>query len=212
MTVRSTIIVIAVAAATLAAVKPADAAVPKRCALSNAPILCKINHYRSETRRLQREMGVTVSPTKHRELQTDELGFRLWVLALWKNRYEKALARWKRDFASWAAQEAHVYRAIRASANFWHVSYGWLVSCAESEGIIGGQILYSPNWAGAAGPFQFLSGTFYSYAPSAFRAAARRGVHIPHQYLTWGSNVGQSWTAGYMFSRGLSYHWYGAGC
>jgi hypothetical protein len=190
----------------------ADAAVPKRCSLSVAPILCKIKYHRSETRRLQREMGVKVSFTKHRELQVEGLAFRLWVLALWKERHEKALARWKRFFAGWAAQERNVYRAIRASSNFWGVSYGWLVSCAQSEGIIGGVILYEPNYAGAAGSFQFLFSTWARMEPAAYRAARSRGTIIPARYRYWTSNVSQSWTAGWAFKSGLSHEWFGAGC
>lgn len=190
----------------------AEAGVPKRCTLSNAPILCKIKYHRSETRRLQREMGDKVYPTAMRELENDSLAFRLWVLALWKHRHEQALAKWRRFFASWEAQERNVYRAIRASANFWHVSYGWLVSCAQSEGIIGGVILYQPNSSGAAGAFQFLRSTWERMEPAAWSAARARGTTIPARYRYWTSNVSQSWTAGWAFRNGLSHEWFGAGC
>lgn len=209
---KATSIVIAGILLAFAATSEAGASTPKRCSLSNAPILCKIKYHRSETRRLQREMGEKVYPSAQRELENDSLAFRLWVLALWKERHEKALARWKRLFASWEAQERNVYRAIRASASFWHVSYGWLVSCAESEGIIGGVILYQPNYAGAAGAFQFLHSTWLRMEPAAWRAARARGTTIPARYRYWTSNVSQSWTAGWAFRNGLSHEWFGAGC
>jgi hypothetical protein len=157
-------------------------------------------------------MGVKVSLSAQRELQNDSLAFRLWVLALWKDRHEQALRKWRRFFASWEAQERNVYRAIRASSNFWNVSYGWLVSCAQSEGIIGGVILYSPNYAGAAGAFQFLHSTWQRMEPAAYRAARARGTVIPARYRYWTSNVSQAWTAGWAFRNGLSHEWFGAGC
>jgi soluble lytic murein transglycosylase-like protein len=83
--------------------------------------------------------------------------------------------------------------AIRWAAAHWHVSVNLLSSIAWRES------RYEPwarnRYSGASGLFQFMPGTFYSYAP---RIGEFRSIFNPYA----NANV-----AAYMFKIGLGYAW-----
>lgn len=82
--------------------------------------------------------------------------------------------------------------AIAWAANRWGVSYSWLLGVAECESGLNPSA-YNPS--GASGLFQFMPGTYWTYA-------ARIGETRSY-WDAWGAaNV-----AAYMFSIGQSYQW-----
>jgi hypothetical protein len=83
--------------------------------------------------------------------------------------------------------------AISAASARWGVSYWWLLRVAQCEsGLNSGA--YN-RYSGASGLFQFMPGTFWSYAA---RIGEGRSYWNPYA----SANV-----AAYMFSRGLAYEW-----
>jgi hypothetical protein len=105
-------------------------------------------------------------------------------------------------------------KAVHYSGALWGVEVGWLYSCARSEGWDGGkQFSWDNNWAGAAGPWQYLSGTFDWMSNEAWKAAKKEHrVRLPMYLKKRDKIFGQAFTTGWAFSHGYSYHWYGAGC
>lgn len=104
--------------------------------------------------------------------------------------------------------------AVPYADRIWPGTGSWLLACS-STGSEGGWGRWVPNTggSGAGGWMQFMSGTFYSYAPRAFAEAQARGVTIPRSLLSWYSTVGQAVTAAYMRSHGLdSGQWSGYRC
>ncbi len=82
--------------------------------------------------------------------------------------------------------------AISAASARWGVSYWWLLRVASCEsGLNPGAY----NRSGASGLFQFMPGTYWSYA-----ALIGEGRSYWNPYAS--ANV-----AAYMFSRGLAYEW-----
>ena len=167
------------------------------------PVIHEIQWYRAETNTLLRNMGEPRFPTGNYEYAFPEM--RPWLHELWQGRYQEARADWQRFFAAWELQEHDWHRALVTAAMRFGVSYGWLHDCNHGEG---GHNRYADNpISDATGTMQFMPGTFYAYADDAFRAA-----DVPRRYLDIYSFVGQAYTSAYMFSRGLSSHWVGAGC
>jgi hypothetical protein len=90
-------------------------------------------------------------------------------------------------------------------------TYGWLFTCAGSEGGFRGFIM-NRQGSGAGGWLQFMRGTFYAFVDEAIAVARARGLYVPSSARSWYSPLGQALTGAYMRSRGLSYHWAGSGC
>jgi hypothetical protein len=135
----------------------------------------------------------------------------------------------------WEKRDASLSESTRIAAATHRVSESWLRSCNGSEGgnvsvrklrvsLVRG---WGPGWnlAGsyAFGPWQYMLGdrppdgphewgTFGAYDDAAFWATRARGVNVPFRFKRPDSNVGQALVTAYMFSRGLSSHWVGAGC
>ena len=183
-----------------------------------APLLHEIRWYRSQTQRLLRLMGKRTYPVANAEINHPK--WRPWIRDHWQARYEKARAQyrvWQKSAARWERLDRDIHRATAFAADLFGVSYAWLHACMHSEG---GHHGWPPNWAGAGGPFQFLSGTFKGMSvptwpelkPGSFTAARNKGAPVPLKYRNWYSDLGQALTAAYAFSRGYSYHWYGSGC
>lgn len=108
---------------------------------------------------------------------------------------------------NWQAMDRSFPKALRYAAGRWGVSYQWLYACAASEGGTNpGHFAIGTH--GDSGWFQFLPGTWAWMSNSAFQS---RGAP-PAAYRHIRSVVGQTYTAAWAFSRGLSYHWYGRGC
>ena len=112
----------------------------------------------------------------------------------------------------WRRLDGDFHKSLRAATRFWGVSYDWLHACAHSEGGHGPKFVWGSDGAGSFGPFQYLSGTFAWMSNEAWKATRRKGLRIPIGYKRIDSMVGQTWTAAWAFSHGLSYHWYGRGC
>lgn len=108
---------------------------------------------------------------------------------------------------NWQAMDRSFPRALRYAAGRWGVSYQWLHACASSEGGTDPGY-FAIGTHGDSGWFQFLPGTWAWMSNSAFQS---RGAP-PAAYRHIRSVVGQTYTAAWAFSRGLSYHWYGRGC
>lgn len=62
--------------------------------------------------------------------------------------------------------------------------------------------------SGACGPMQFMSGTFYGYAPAAKEWLDKRGYVTSPETWVWSSQLGQALTAAYMRYTGRDgCHW-----
>lgn len=107
----------------------------------------------------------------------------------------------------WQALDRSFPKALRYASDRWGVSYSWLYACAASEGGTNPSY-FAIGTHGDSGWFQFLPGTWAWMGRSAFQS---RGAP-PVAYRHIRSVVGQTYTAAWAFSRGLSYHWYGRGC
>lgn len=136
--------------------------------------------------------------------------YRRWVLMRWISRHRFAHRVHERCTSRWASVESSFHSALRLASSTFGVSYGWLHSCDHSEG--SDRFVYNRGGSGAYGPMQFMSGTFYSNVGAAFAYARMRGVAVPSQYARWDSDIGQAFTAAWMFKIGQSGQWTGAGC
>lgn len=95
---------------------------------------------------------------------------------------------------------ADTFTATHPTANWdiwyygrrWGVSYFWLLRVAECES---GLNASAYNASGASGLFQFMPGTFYSYARQ-----------IGEWRSLWNPAAAAN-VAAYMFSRGQAYQW-----
>jgi len=111
---------------------------------------------------------------------------------------------------NWRVLDRDIHKAISYSSRTWHVSASWLHACAHSEGGHGRFIINSVR---SSGWFQFQPSTFTWMSNAAWKEGRKRGlVRPPLRYKRLDSRLGQAYTAGWAFSRGLSYHWYGRGC
>lgn len=120
-------------------------------------------------------------------------------------RYTKHLLSERREWLAWKdCSNSNPTACAYAAAARFGISAQWLINCARSEGGLGPSDYDTMNTggSGAGGNWQFMSGTFYGYAP-------RAGLPRPH---TWLDSHDQAWVAAYMFSIGESDQWTGAGC
>lgn len=130
-----------------------------------------------------------------------------------------------------------IHASLFAASRVFGVSYLWLHACNHSEGghvatlrlraslRTGAQPGWNTTGSYAFGPMQFMLsskpaplrwpfrwGTFGSYMYAAFADARRRGTPVPTRFRRPDSNLGQAVVAAYMFARGHSGQWTGAGC
>lgn len=100
--------------------------------------------------------------------------------------------------SSHVSQVTHVYYANDAEAAIgwaaarWGVDYGWLLRVATCESGLNPNA-YNPS--GASGLFQFMPGTYWTFAA---RIGETRSYFNPY---------GAANVAAYMFSIGLAYEW-----
>jgi len=134
---------------------------------------------------------------------------RPWNLAHWQ-----AVARDARGRVCWARMNSSDFDVpLARAARTFGASFSHLHSCSHSEGNNHrGGFIMNREGSGAGGWMQFMRSTFYGYVDEAFEGARARGDRVPWRYSNWYSKVGQAYTAAYMFGRGLSSHWTGAGC
>lgn len=128
-------------------------------------------------------------------------------------RRELAETRARLETRRWEAMNGDFEVSVRILSRRLGVSSlaGWVLSCADSEGGRG-KWVPNRNGSGAGGWMQFLSGTYYSNSPAAWRFAASRRVFVPRRYDSWYSPIGQALTALWMFHNEGSGQWYGSGC
>ena len=112
--------------------------------------------------------------------------------------------------------------AIAWAAQRWGVSSSWLHACAHSEGGHGRFIdnkpyirttvprLYGTRYDGD-GWWQYLTDTWTWMSNQAWKDG-RGGDRPPGRFRRIDSKLGQAYVTAWAFSRGLSYHWYGASC
>lgn len=129
----------------------------------------------------------------------------------WAKRNPELAATFGRDWpgVQWHRLERRFDLALRHASSFWHVSYRWLWACAASEGGTDPRRVAIGS-AGDTGWFQFLPSTWRWMSSESWRAGGKHSP--PATYRRIDSVVGQTWTASWAFSRGLSFHWYGSGC
>jgi len=185
--------------------------------ISSTEYHSKLVSQRKETRYYQKKADKWAHVRKkhdlHRRLPlTSSLDYEKYRTHFWKARANRqfilALAYMKEQEAirlMWIKQDRDIHLALKGASARYGVSYSWLHACAHSEGLSDGRTYFVMNHegSGAGGPLQFMESTFKSNVPN---------VDIPPQYKKWTSNVGQAYTAAYMFKIGQSRQWTGAGC
>jgi len=101
--------------------------------------------------------------------------------------------------------------AVEITQRVFPGSRPWLLSCSASEGGHG-SFKYNRQGSGAGGWMQFMRSTFESNVNHAIGHAKRHGFKVPPGARSYYSPLGQALTGGYMWYRGWTHHWYGAGC
>jgi hypothetical protein len=102
-------------------------------------------------------------------------------------------------------------RAMRLAQRPFPGTYGWLESISGRECracYTTSAFICNYQGSGACGPMQFMSGTFYGYAPAAKRWLDTRGFITESRTWVWSSQLGQALTAAYMRYTGRDgCHW-----
>lgn len=97
--------------------------------------------------------------------------------------------------------------AVRIVQRIYPSTESWLLSCSAGEGGHGGFVM-NHQGSGASGWLQFMSGTFYGHAPSAFAHVRSLGFILPESLsIRIDSPMAQAITGAYMRTHGMSSHW-----
>ncbi len=154
------------------------------------------------------QMNLNRSRTKSRGLYLRRgVKYRRWIFGIWYDRRVKC----ERDLRVLNAANTNWWLATTYANRVFPGSRGWLISCSASEGGHTSYV-YNRQGSGAQGWLQFMTGTFYAHVAAAARETVSRGFVFLKSWNSIFSPAGHALTGAYMYSRGMTFHWVGAGC